>query len=717
MKKFIKYTKIISLILLTLIFSLIVGFSKPYIYAQEKDLDFAIVNQDIGIKEEGKSIYYSQEFLGNIDNSMFTITNLSNAKSGIEENKYCGYIIIPENFSKNIENIKNNPEKIKIIYTLNYEGNIDITIDKLNKIINGLDTNISEGYINSVLTDVNNVTNNVNEIVNEINKQNIIVNGLTNFDFIKPIELKENQILNLTSEDINQIIKEYNDIDTNIKSQLQDDILTNTNQDRKDVIDDINSISLSLDQLENSKYYETKVQKLDLYSGYYLINNSQQEITILFDKTNGNILIKQPDNGYLVVDNGVDKYYIESNNQGRYFTLTDINTRLNNIVGDNKITTFSLFGNQLTIYGSSINNNNIEINVTNDALVINNAKAIMFNSDVYYPTPTGEIKFKVNIPNAFSNDSLENEIVNQINYNKLSSSIINELAIINNGDPNIPLHQAIDNVLNNPNVNNYFNSVSFDYNDITYYFNTINPSYFDVDLNSYCNNQTVANNINMSKDVDLNQTKLTPDEYNSTPPNLDYFSQLQYITINNNEICDTSNIVNQFTNLTNNLETYENNIVSKIDFSSIDSLFLELSYSMDEFVATATNQSQTINSINQENGIIIANYVDELTKKVIESIDDTKVNVQTTNENIINQLTDSDGKINYLRDGNTINYKLVKYMVNSIDLQNESLPTNKEIEDKNETNNWWIVPVTILGSSIIGVLIYKQIRSSWKGGD
>lgn len=68
----------------------------------------AVVNLDTGISDGNTQVYYGEQII-NFPNDNFIYTSLEDARNGIEEGRYGAYIIIPSDFSENVESLNTVP--------------------------------------------------------------------------------------------------------------------------------------------------------------------------------------------------------------------------------------------------------------------------------------------------------------------------------------------------------------------------------------------------------------------------------------------------------------------------------------------------------------------------------------------------------------------------------------------------------------------------------
>lgn len=700
----------ICLVLIVLTSALMIGLFKNQYYAQNTNLPIAVVDQDTGINDEGKTIFYGKEFLKTInDKSMYKSVSLTEAKEGVENDIYCAYVVIPDNFSKNIESIKKTPTKSVVVYGLNYKSDINDTLNKLNTIVSSLDTNIAKGYLTTVLNNVNGVDNNISGIVNKIQNQNVVINGIQNFEYITTIELTTSDTLVINDEMLKNALQQMTDIQPNLNNQLENSVLTNQNSSREKLFTNIKSLNIGLEQLESTKYYEVTIQQLDLMQNFVLKNKDDQPITILLDRSSGQLLVK---NNNLIINNPNHSEDV-GGTQGEYINIVDINNQIVKYVLDNNPTSLNILGNTLEIYG-----HNIGIDIYANKMQLRNATKVRLNNQFYYPDPnSGIINVQIN-SSSINNpeiDKLKNHLQTQVNYNKLSASIIQELVAINNNNPTTSVSDAINQITSNNDVNGYFQPFADIYNhQVINYINKVTPDFFSNIISTYIANETVVNNL-VGNEYVVSNIKF------SITDNFTYVSPKYFETINTQKI-ETDNIfnLNETNKLASSLDpsltNYESSIPKSINYQFITGLIKEIMSQVNNVIDNANSQIDNMNNNSLENYDKVTQYVSDTKESVINNTNAKVEQLINENNQNINDLNTNSQKFNYLKDGNVINTKLVDYMVSSIDLENQTTVRKNEEKDTNYTNIF-IITGTLVGATALGIAIYYQTRKTQKGGD
>lgn len=155
------------------------------------DIDtIAIVNMDSGVEVDGENINYASQLM-NIDNSIYTVKGLSDAKQGIKNNTYAAYIIIPDKFSEGIQTFYDNPEKINLQYHYNEMLDVEARVkaaENVNAFINELNTNVAYMYVATVLDEYHRVQDYTDALLANDSKELNNLNDIQAQDLIAYVE-------------------------------------------------------------------------------------------------------------------------------------------------------------------------------------------------------------------------------------------------------------------------------------------------------------------------------------------------------------------------------------------------------------------------------------------------------------------------------------------------------------------------------------------------
>ena len=155
----------------------------------------AIVNGDNGISGQGKSrTKYLESLLPDLDTDVFEFTGLSEAKAGVEGDKYAAYIIIPGDFSKSYSSVTGEAQYNTITYKLN--PNLDInSLYKATKNIysfyNELNNNMSYIYVHNIMDSFHEAQDGADTILANEKALNGALENVASPDFLGTIKVPE----------------------------------------------------------------------------------------------------------------------------------------------------------------------------------------------------------------------------------------------------------------------------------------------------------------------------------------------------------------------------------------------------------------------------------------------------------------------------------------------------------------------------------------------
>lgn len=153
----------------------------------------AVVNMDDGIEMREMQINYASQLMS-FPGDNFTVTGLTDAKSGIEKGDYAAYIVIPETFSASVTSIENEPKKVILEYQ--YNANLDEesalqAINDVNAFINVLNSNIAYMYMDAILEEFHRVQDDSVTILSNDNKELELLENINAMQLIavaEPVE-------------------------------------------------------------------------------------------------------------------------------------------------------------------------------------------------------------------------------------------------------------------------------------------------------------------------------------------------------------------------------------------------------------------------------------------------------------------------------------------------------------------------------------------------
>lgn len=238
----------------------------------------AIVNQDIGVENAGKSVNYSEEFIKTLDKKKYKVVSNADAEEGIKKGTYAGVIFFPADLSANILNINyKNPQPIKLEYKINSKLNKashDGTSDRVFETYKKFNDKLAYAYVNAILDEVELGQYNVAAIFNNdgsnLAAAKKLAAGNYNADFKMPNMPEQNvkynnQDTHRLSEngkayaaDLNALYKEAyaKNYDT-IRDEIQSPTLSNTILEKLNLVElDVNT---AVNYINNVNRYKEAV--------------------------------------------------------------------------------------------------------------------------------------------------------------------------------------------------------------------------------------------------------------------------------------------------------------------------------------------------------------------------------------------------------------------------------------------------------------------------
>jgi len=137
-------------------------------YSRIEGMPVALVNQDKGNDEENLGLNLINNMLE--EKSMdFQVVDYEKAKEGLENKKYYAILLIPENFTENLNSAKSENKQIsKIIYSPNQKTNY-IASQILNTAVNKIEMKLQAEVAEKI---VNNLTDSLNDVPDNLEKLN-----------------------------------------------------------------------------------------------------------------------------------------------------------------------------------------------------------------------------------------------------------------------------------------------------------------------------------------------------------------------------------------------------------------------------------------------------------------------------------------------------------------------------------------------------------------
>lgn len=700
-----------GLAILVIIASLLLGFLigrqnqiKPETIEYETKI--AIVNNDQGISKDGETIYYTKEFLKPFTtNSVYEFTTINNAKSGLQNNTYSGYLIIPENFSKNIASLSTTKTKATLLYSLNNQqpSVLENSIIKINDVINTLDQNVASNYVGNILNNVNDVAVNAKQATDAISENTVLINGIVASNWFKPLDIKQAQILSINDQNLKAELESLGLINENITKQINDQ-LGPTNEHYQKIINNIETINNELG-VENYLHYS--VDSLPLIGDYQLKATNGNNLDVYVGRKQLSIYVKYPQSGLIAINSAKDSFSIQgvANSDNASLDYNKIISNFYEVLNQYDTNSIQLYGHNLVICG-----NNIHVVDIKGKVQIKGANKVVIDGNVYYPQTQSDPS--QNVFEVVFNTTTTKQ-ANQKNpqpYLELSASIISRLLQLAVENPQMSITEAL-TIINSEENQLSANCLAQieDFDSIESYVNTITPKYFIDGFNQYLNDQE---GLDDNQAIALNPNK---QDYivNISGPEIvkDTVSVSNNIIINDNQIFNQDLINQSLNNIIVDFETLIKNGIKGIDYNFINTLNNNIDLHVNSLTNNVNQQIQVNDQINQDNLNQIHDYEQSLNQNISDNIDKLKQVVVANNNTTISVFDNLGNELDYMKHGNTIDDSAVDFIVSSIDSQLDNIESNKDVE-RSKTNK--VIVYSLIGVGLIiaigGVsyVIYRQ---------
>lgn len=700
-----------GLAILVIIASLLLGFligRQNQIIPEtiEHETKIAIVNNDQGMSEDGETIYYSKEFLKTFTtNSVYEFTTINNAKSGLQNNTYSGYLIIPENFSKNIASLSTTKTKATLLYSLNSQqpSVLENSIIKINDVINTLDQNVASNYIGNILNNVNDVAVNAKQATDAIGENTVLINGIVASNWFKPLDIKQAQILSINDQNLKAELESLGLINENITKQINDQ-LGPTNEHYQKIINNIETIN---NELNEENYLHYSVDSLPLIGDYQLKATNGNNLDVYVGRKQLTIYVKYPPSGLIAINSANDSFSIQgvANSDNASLDYNKIISNFYQVLNQYDTNSIQLYGHNLVISG-----NNIHVVDIKGKVKIIGANKVVIDGNVYYPQTQPDSSQNIFEVVFNTTTTKQAKQKNPQAYLQLSASIINRLHQLAVENPQMSITEAL-TIINSEENQLSANCLAQidDFVSIESYVNTITPKYFIDGFNQYLNdqeglgdNQAIALNPN-KKDyiVNISGPEIVKDTVNVS----------NNIIINDNQIFNQDLINQSLNNIIVDFKTLIKNGIKGIDYTFINTLNNNIDLHVNSLTNNVNQQIQVNEQINQDNLNQIHDYEQYLNQNVSDHIDKLKQVVVANNNTTISVFDNLGNELDYMKHGNTIDDSVVDFIVSSIDSQLDNIESNKDVE-RSKSNK--VIVYSLIGVGLIlaigGVsyVIYRQ---------
>lgn len=688
----------------------------------------AIVNEDKGVvNAKGETVCYSDQFLPSYNKDGYIVTSLDKARNS----GYLAYVVVPSNFSSNVESINTQPIQSVLGYYIEDETHANEAVMKIVQLEINLNRDIGKLYVGSILNEFYQAQDNAEIVLNNSNINSEAISQLANTDFIrtidlKPLELPEAPNGSGLSKDKESYFGPFTDAISQIRGTYQSEVVDPFEQAKVDATSAFNSLDEKMNQIIDTRnkmksfngiqiikfndytFYASEDVKIvpivhGNYAGFnFSIDNSTALTTKDFQVYNQKIdrPIEEKDTEYdlynkpsvTIIWNGKDIETVDSVNSGR---------NSNNVISNNA-------KEKINDYLESDSG----IKESNNHILLQNSINYL---DLLYFDVISEFVTDIITDPSLATQSHFNQLM-QIRFNKYGNNI------------NVAINQFNQySYIKINSIQDYINLRTGQYQKIAANYDFTNhnldavsttiKSMFDTAENTYnsANDSVDTQSIDSHDSITTSSTeKGIGENYKS------WFSDMQkYIDQLDPKLEQYKREVNKME------EKVDPNVlldVGELDINSLKKSFLPVN----QFVQALKENNGVVLSatskVNSENSKAINDYQTQTNNDLQAKVENLENVNNVTSANNKNLIGDFSTKLRYGRSGNVPNKTVVDAMMAPLSVTNDgnvkgsvTVPTaNKRDEEENQKSNvnpWVIglgISTAVLASYIVGDAVFSR---------
>ena len=140
----------------------------------------AIVNEDKGVvNAKGETVRYSDQFLPSYNKDGYIVTSLYKARNS----GYLAYVVVPSNFSSNVESINTQPTQSVLGYYIEDEAHANEAVMKIVQLEMNFNRDIGKLYVGSILNEFYQAQDNAEIVLNNSSRIDYLLNIEENIDY------------------------------------------------------------------------------------------------------------------------------------------------------------------------------------------------------------------------------------------------------------------------------------------------------------------------------------------------------------------------------------------------------------------------------------------------------------------------------------------------------------------------------------------------------
>ncbi|MDQ0360869.1 YhgE/Pip domain-containing protein [Breznakia pachnodae] len=322
-----KRIKIVAVVMAVMLSGVVGALMQKYFFTEKevqeiiKSNEFTtdevvVVNLDEGIQSGNTTINYGNELLAKID---VNTVGLDEARTGVTNGVYAGYVIIPESFSNSVESINlANPETAILKYefseNLNKEAQKTST-EKIQSIEDTLNYEIGYMYLTSILKEVHDGQDQATAVMQNDQTALDAVNSIQSVDLITMVEITEFDVIEKDTPTLDTGEEEAN------YQAVVDEMKVVNEENKTSIMETYAAVTDAIEKLKEEKFTWDIFTNEDgelVYNGQAIKDKVANDVT----KNTNDAIDKS-------VDTAVDKSVDDSVDKAVDETLTEITNQMN----------------------------------------------------------------------------------------------------------------------------------------------------------------------------------------------------------------------------------------------------------------------------------------------------------------------------------------------------------------------------------------------------
>lgn len=694
----------------------------------------AIVNEDKGVvNAKGETVCYSDQFLPSYNKDGYIVTSLDKARNS----GYLAYVVVPSNFSSNVESINTQPTQSVLGYYIEDEVHANEAVMKIVQLEMNLNRDIGKLYVGSILNEFYQAQDNAEIVLNNSNINSEAISQLANTDFIRTIDLKPLELPKAPdgsglAKDKESYFGPFMDAIENVKTVYRDDVFNLFNQRSDSADEEYVNLEVKMSEAESVK------NEVANYKNTQIIN--------FYDYTfyaRGDVDIKPYENGYMVSMKDPNTFITKECFQA----MRNENGKPRPVIGSNSSNGMGWEGKHSVIITWNKNTNRIETTFPSDSA--NSGRA----SDSIISNGSKEkIQEYLDSDNEIKESNNHILLQNSINYLDLLyfdviSQFVNDVIT----DPSLAT-QSHFNQLMQIRLNKYGNNISAAINQFNQYsdikINSV-QDYINLRTGQYqkiaANYDFANHNLDAVSTTIMSMFDTTQNTYYSANESVD-----PQVVDGHNSIatsCDRKGIGEiydelwgvldaSFVQLGKSMISYNEKIkymeepvnasalsnAGILDEESLGVAFLPVNQFVQTLKENNVEVISTAGIVNGENAKLLSDYQTQTNNDLqarVENLENVNNATSADNKNLIGDFAT---KLRYSRAGNVPNKTVVDAMMAPLSVTNDgdvkgsiTVPTaNKQDEEeiqKSNVNPWVIglgISTAVLASYIVGDAVFSR---------